>query len=295
VNTGNLDLAFVDDQAGDPPTPFTDDDNKVDDNTKDPNDVGYCNIGKSDDDGDNKFDEDGDAGGSGHNPNVDDDGDQAEDGTVDVNRQYQCFDGLDNDGDGDIDAADPDCQNGIRVDEDPHGSIVTSCDPRSLSTWVVPDQAWSHTSTDPGPDRGITDVYVDVDTLQVFMYKPSVRPSGGYSPTVHFQVTDYGTVPIVITEIDVTLPYELWDTNNDNVINDVGNDGDCVEGEPDCAPAVDAILTGLEVGDTVWPFSGPAAQPPIDATLQLVMTPATNPGEIYAVTIVLTGHQYNEP
>ena len=298
VTTGSIDLAFVSTTDPDPlnRSPYTDDDNDVNNSSTDPLDVGWCDIGVGDDDGDNRFDEDpaGDANGDGCPGicGVDDDDDWA----------------TDEDGDGyessspSFDPAyiDDDDEDGL-IDEDPDHSITTSCDPRATSTWSVILQKWVHTPVPRGPDRGIAEVNVigGNKIREVWLTKPSVRKTGGYSPTVYFEVTNDGTVPIVLTAITTTLPYELWDIDGNGTTTDADTNGDCDhpsgEGADECAPAVDARLTIN--GGTPQAAIGLEINPgsPVPGILELFMTPATNPGEIYAVFVDIAGHNYNEP
>jgi hypothetical protein len=94
---------------------------------------------------------------------------------------------------------------------------------------------------------------------------------------------------MVIADIDLTLPQELWDRNNDGFIVDLGRDRDCDPGD-ECAPALFATVTGLVVGTTTIDPGEP-----VEGDLHVVVTPASNPGESYALDVGITAHNYNEP
>jgi hypothetical protein len=283
VNTGNLSLAFVDDPTygpGDPKTsPFTNDDNVVNNAAKDPFDTGRCPQPPFDEDGDGYIDED-------------------------------WVDGLDNDGD-------------LLIDEDPPGKN-TSCDPRCLCTWLFigddddgdglvdedpvdgidndgdgrldedPIGKWSCAPTSNGPDIGVTVASVDTSdykTLYATLTKASVTIGGGYAPTVYYDVTNNGSVPIVLAQIamDQTQTWELYDRNGDSVIQDVDNDGNCDVGVDECAQALIPTLSGLAVGMEIMPGGV------LPGTLKFCMTPGSKPGKNYGTTVAITGYQYNEP
>ena len=256
VATGGINMVFVD-NPGSPPappiTPYSNDDNVVNNAANDPADTGTCanpppslvtscdprtlavwSTLPTDEDGDGLLDEDS-------------------------------ADGLDDDGDG-------------LVDEDGVGG------------WALP-----FAPTTSGSDVGQTFAFVEDagKTLRVDLFKPAVFfPNKVYSPTVWFQIVNSGTVPVIITDIKITLvpPYELWDRNGDAVIVDVNNNGKCdlAMGDECTAPLV-AIQSGLAVGDILDP------NVPDDGVLKIYMTPAANPGVVYSLTIQVTGHNYNEP
>jgi hypothetical protein len=282
VDTGSVSLAFAD-IAGTPHvTPYTNDDHVVNDPTKDPNDVGVCNMPVIDDDGD---------GVEGEDPvnNNDDDGDGLVDedpagklSTCDPRSQsLWSVLPIDEDGDGlvDEDAADG-------VDNDTDGLL----DEDGLGGWVLPFAAAT-----PGQDIGKTTVYVNSGgkLLQVSMANPSVSGSGiVYSPTVFAHVVNEGTIPVVVVDIAMTLTpaYELWDRNQDGVLTDSPVLGVCdLNLGDECAAPLVAKLTGINVGDIL----DPGDQVPIE--LKVSMTPAAVPGNAYSLALAITGNNFNEP
>jgi hypothetical protein len=296
IDTGNIQLAWVDDPLGSPPTPFTNDDDKVDDPNIDggsaplqPPDDGHCPLSIQ-----GPYNDDHDTNWVGL-PLVDEDP----------------IDGVDNDGDG-------------LTDEDPPGKL-TSCDPRSPVQWLyagMNDDGDLLTDEDPvdgvdndgdsavdedgasewrvrydqtvrGSDIGSTITYVGpVDTLNIDALAASFTLTGGYSPTTYAQAINMGSVPVAVVAITTTIPYELWDVDGNGTTTDANDDGNCDhptgEGADECAPAVIAKFTGLEVGDIMDPGV------PIDCELRITMTPASSPAKAYSVSVGITGYNYNE-
>ena len=173
---------------------------------------------------------------------------------------------MDNDGDG-------------KVDED------------GLGGWVTPFVA-----TTAGQDVGQTFASVEDagKTLRIDLFSPSVF--GGnvvYSPTVYAKVVNNGTVPVVVVNVEVTVvpPYELWDRNQDTTITDFAPLGVCNQDLGDeCAAPLVADVLGLTEGVTVLE---PGVPVPIQ--VKISMTPAAKPTVAYALTITITGNNFNEP
>jgi hypothetical protein len=350
VNTGSIDLAFVDGSVTSGtttlPSPFTDDDNTRDDASlvRDPEDTGYCPFsiqGLFDDDEDGSFDEDPING-------ADDDGD----GFIDEDppgKLTSCDPraliewsvvGIDDDGDGSIDE-DPvdavDNDNDGLANEDPPGDFngdgcpgicgfdddgdgftdegAVSDDDEDGSVDEDdqeppidndndglfdedPVGQWIATPATFGPDRG-TAVIASVDVqseLTVQIFRPYVAPPVlggdprpfGYAPSVYYHLDNLGTVPVVLVAIDLMLPHEVWERNNDGVLIDLGRNRECDTGD-ECAPALMATVTGIAVGTEIDPND------PVEGDLHVVVTPASNPGESYALDVGITAHNYNEP
>ena len=299
VTTGTVALAFVDVAPVPQPhnilgggpwggTPYSDDDDVVNNVANDPLDIGVCAFPNINDDADGFLNED-------------------------------AIDGIDNDGD-------------LLIDEDPPGKLST-CDPRSSAVWTsspLDEDGDGAVDEDPsdgadndldglvdedgiggwvmpfppataGQDLGRTIAYVEDagKTLQVALYNPAVFVGGlVYSPTVYAKIVNNGTVPVIVTDIRLTLtpPYELWDRDGVGGITDGGVLGACDVGD-ECAAPLTVLLTGLVENQILPPIAGTVLMPgvPVDVVLKVYMTPAAKPTVTYGLIVQITGNQFNEP
>jgi hypothetical protein len=328
VNTGTMNVVFVDAPNGygtDGYSPSADDDNKIDGPWDDPRDNGYCAF-PGDDDADGAIDEDPiDGVNNDHDGELNPLGTESDGPGPDG----PCVDGLDNDLDGYVDRFDSDCWLEEWIDEDPPGK-ATSCDPRDHCDWIPgtpydddgdgsidedgpdgtvaldndgdglidedPPGGYWDCLTPPqptaGPDLGTATATVDGTgkILTASLKKGYAYGDGSYSPTIHFEVTNTGSVPATIEEIviDYTNAYDWHDLDGSGSILDAAPLNVCDPGD-ECTFAVLAELSGdAVIGATIDPGQK------IAGTLKLTMTEASWPGHNYSLTMEIIAINYNE-
>ena len=187
---------------------------------------------------------------------------------------------------GTIDSGDIDCVFTAAWSDDPE--IPETDDPVSTCGWNPAAQEWVVTPIGTGPYKeAFVDAYIEPGntTLTVTLQGAYIRYPDGmvqrcYSPTVYYNITNFGSIPVKIQSIVVTLPMETTAAAvTANVTGIVGRIME-VDGKVTINPVEN--VTQIDPGGTVT------------GDLELCMTPASRPNVYYLVTVNITAWNWNE-